>query len=509
MSSDPQPPDPDLPSQVPAEESPPAAAPSPRRSSTHWLTSIISWLAIGTLVVVVILANRTSKTAPRKDDEATANAADALFELQAKSYVGLQFLPDMEVDLYSQARLLNTGPIAQRLRFIVLAGELSGPQDAVAAIEQLRKEFAGSEEPLSASDSQTLALLERLYRAYEAGTWSNVLSRSDEEQLKSDLGWFGELALVPQTTIGARNPSHVVEIEERQRVVGDTLSLAVAFVIANLCVLAIGALGLCFVLLFGCFFLTGRIQSHLTAGSPYAHVYIETFALWFLAYFLLQRAAVLVADQWHPLQAALAAFSLSLLTLLWPRIRRVPLATFTEEVGLSRGKHPLLEMVLGACCYCAMMPAVFIITLVTLQLVNTIQQGLNGENTPPIAPEQFAHPIVRWVAEGDQRTVALVFILAVVAAPLIEEIMFRGLLYRHLRDLTARWRMAISVVFSCLANAFIFAIIHPQGWLALAPLATLATGCCILREWRGSLIAPITLHFINNLVSIGICILIL
>ena len=98
---------------------------------------------------------------PRKDDEATANAADALFELQAKSYVGLQFLPDMEVDLYSQARLLNTGPIAQRLRFIVLAGELSGPQDAVAAIEHLREEFAGSEEPLSASDSQTPDTLEQ------------------------------------------------------------------------------------------------------------------------------------------------------------------------------------------------------------------------------------------------------------------------------------------------------------------------------------------------------------
>ena len=126
-----------------------------------------------------------------------------------------------------------------------------------------------------------------------------------------------------------------------------------------------------------------------------------------------------------------------------------------------------------------------------------------------MAPEQFAHPIVHWIADGDSQTVIMVLVIAVVAAPLIEELMFRGLLYRHLRDLTARWRIAISVAFSCLANALIFAIIHPQGWLAVAPLAALATGCCILREWRGSLIAPITLHFTNNLVAIGTCILIL
>ena len=116
---------------------------------------------------------------------------------------------------------------------------------------------------------------------------------------------------------------------------------------------------------------------------------------------------------------------------------------------------------------------------------------------------------MRWITEGNPQTILLVFTLAVVAAPLIEEVMFRGLLYRHLRDLTARWRIAISVAVSCLANALIFAIIHPQGWLALAPLAALAMGCCILREWRGSLIAPITLHFANNLVAIGICILVL
>lgn len=507
MSPEPHPPEPDAPPAVPGDSAS-VEAPGPRRPMANWLTAGVSWLAIATLVIVVVLGNQASKPKQVRQDTPT-NTGGQLFELQAKSYVGLQSLPEMDVDLYTQAALLNTGPISQRLRFIVLAGELAGPAEAMQVIETLRQEIQDTAEPISGSETQTLDLLEQLYGQYAAGQWANVLSRDEAARLKSELGWFGELALVPKAEIGARHLSHVLEIKTREQVVGSTLSLAIVFVIANLCVLAVGGLGLGLSLLFVFCFLTGRVQSHLQAGSRYSHVYIETFALWFLAYFVLQRAIVLFAADLHPLQAALAAFSLSLLSLFWPRIRRVPLSTFTQEVGLSRGRHPFIEFILGLGCYCAMLPAVVIVTLVTLQLVNTVQQTVSGENATPVAPEQFAHPIVRWITEGNPQTILLVFTLAVVAAPLIEEVMFRGLLYRHLRDLTARWRIAISVAVSCLANALIFAIIHPQGWLALAPLAALAMGCCILREWRGSLIAPITLHFANNLVAIGICILVL
>ena len=508
MSSEPHQPEHDSPPQAPPGES--AGEPVPARGQplAHQLTTGVSWLAIATLVLVVIAANQAPKP-PREDKTTPVDAGGRLFELQAKSYVGLQFLPEMDVDLYAQAQLLDSGPIAQRLRFIVLAGELADPAAALQAIATLRRELEQSQESVSATEAQTLDLLARLYSQYDAGTWSAILSREEEAQLKSDLGWFGELALVPEAEIGARNLSHVVEIEAREKVVGSTLSLAVVFVVANLCVLVVGGLGLGFALMFGFFFFTGRVQSKVAAGSRYTHVYIETFALWFLAYFMLQRTVALFVVDWHPLQAALTAFSLSLVALLWPRVRRVPLATFTEEVGLSRGRHPLVEFALGVGSYCAMLPAVVIVTLITLQLVNTVQQNMGGEDAPNVAPEQFAHPIVHWIADGDSQTVIMVLVIAVVAAPLIEELMFRGLLYRHLRDLTARWRIAISVAFSCLANALIFAIIHPQGWLAVAPLAALATGCCILREWRGSLIAPITLHFTNNLVAIGTCILIL
>ena len=93
-----------------------------------------------------------------------------------------------------------------------------------------------------------------------------------------------------------------------------------------------------------------------------------------------------------------------------------------------------------------------------------------------------------------------VVLTACVAAPIVEETMFRGVLYRHLRDLTGGWQRWISIGFACLLNALIFASIHPQGALGIQMLMTLAIGFSLVREWRDSLFGPILMHGLNNLV---------
>ena len=93
-----------------------------------------------------------------------------------------------------------------------------------------------------------------------------------------------------------------------------------------------------------------------------------------------------------------------------------------------------------------------------------------------------------------------VVLTACVAAPIVEETMFRGVLYRHLRDLTGGWQRWISIGFACLLNALIFASIHPQGALGIPMLMTLAIGFSLVREWRDSLFGPILMHGLNNLV---------
>ena len=55
--------------------------------------------------------------------------------------------------------------------------------------------------------------------------------------------------------------------------------------------------------------------------------------------------------------------------------------------------------------------------------------------------------------------------------------------------------------------SLIFAAIHPQGWAAIPALGALALVFAAVREWRGSLVAPMVGHFIQNFVVTTVMIL--
>jgi len=112
--------------------------------------------------------------------------------------------------------------------------------------------------------------------------------------------------------------------------------------------------------------------------------------------------------------------------------------------------------------------------------------------------DQPSHPIVNIFATGDWWMWVQAGILAAVLAPVVEETMFRGVLYRHLRELSDRLGFTVSVLLSGLAVSFVFAVIHPQGLIALPGLMALALGFALLREWRGALIPCMVAHGINN-----------
>ena len=114
------------------------------------------------------------------------------------------------------------------------------------------------------------------------------------------------------------------------------------------------------------------------------------------------------------------------------------------------------------------------------------------------------HPIVLWVAEGNRLVLIQVALLACVIAPFIEETMFRGFLQRYLRDASQWAGFTVSFLFSMIFNSLIFAAIHPQGPLAIPVLTAIACGLSILREWRGSLWAPMVAHGLNNSIVMSI-----
>lgn len=80
---------------------------------------------------------------------------------------------------------------------------------------------------------------------------------------------------------------------------------------------------------------------------------------------------------------------------------------------------------------------------------------------------------------------------AVVWAPIVEETLFRGALYRFLRT-------RIGVVAAVLLSAAVFGAIHPYGGTGLVHVAVLGVLFACLREWRGSLIAPVVAHALHN-----------
>ena len=85
--------------------------------------------------------------------------------------------------------------------------------------------------------------------------------------------------------------------------------------------------------------------------------------------------------------------------------------------------------------------------------------------------------------------------LIVIWAPLVEESVFRGALYRHVRS---RWRGLPGLVGSVVVAAGAFAIAHSYVLAGVIMVATLGGWLAMLREWRGSLIAPMTAHALHN-----------
>ncbi len=93
---------------------------------------------------------------------------------------------------------------------------------------------------------------------------------------------------------------------------------------------------------------------------------------------------------------------------------------------------------------------------------------------------------------------ALVFASLVIIPPVVEEILFRGFLYKGLKSKWPKWVAA-------LVTSLVFAVAHlqfgsgaPLLWVAAIDTFTLSLVLVYLREKTGSLGAPILLHMLKN-----------
>jgi membrane protease YdiL (CAAX protease family) len=247
----------------------------------------------------------------------------------------------------------------------------------------------------------------------------------------------------------------------------------------------------------------GYIRSKLFIRRGNGGVYAETFAVWMVLFIVLGLVLGLavryvIPVPLPPLLVSAVGSLLSLAALGWPVLRGIPWRTVREELGLTFGRRPEREMLLGPACYAMTLPLALVGFLIFFALT-LIQQQLNAAAGDPMKPgESPSHPVILDVARAGWAEWIQIFFLVSVVAPVVEEVMFRGVLYRHLRELTGQSGLVLSVLASSAVVSFIFAVIHPQGLLTVPILMSLALGFTLMREWRGSLVPAMIAHGINN-----------
>jgi membrane protease YdiL (CAAX protease family) len=411
-----------------------------------------------------------------------------LVEMQGRALVGAAHFGLMQEDpkkIYEQAKGINTGPIIQRLCFVTLAGELADRREALDQLMALAKEEAAHGIKPDSREVRLESILTRIYQRHQP-----AISPVERAFLKSELGWFGELAL----------SSDGIPPEEREQVLASAERTFLTITGTVLFLILCGVAGLAGLILMMILYFLDVLRGGLQCGSPGGMIYAETFALWMLLFTGLNVALVFLPEGTPRLPALGGIMLLSLVILVWPVVRGVSWRQVRADIGWTAGRRPFLEPLLGFGCYGMALPLLAVGVMMMLGLL-ALQRVLSGgapgsDNFGPSGAR--AHPIVLAVATGDWWQRLQILLLVAVVAPIVEETMFRGVLYRHLREATGKVKAGLSVLLSATVVSFIFAIIHPQGLIAVPPLMALSYAFCLAREWRGSLIPSMVAHGTNN-----------
>jgi membrane protease YdiL (CAAX protease family) len=387
---------------------------------------------------------------------------------------------------------------------VVLAGELAGPGKALKELDRLGKDVARHGITPTREQAKVKETLRRLYQDYERGRLdAPALSAAERDFLRQQLDWFGALALAP-----APNPANAQaapldragnpDAAEREAVLdlarttfGITVGTFAAIVFLGLA----GFIGAVVLLILA---LTGRLHGSVQTGTKRGGIYAETFAAWLVLFLGFSLAAHHISLGMPELLQVSLFMLLSLVALSWPVLRGIAWHEVRQDIGLTFGQNPVIEPAIGVACYVMAIPVVFAGLIVTLVLL-WVNQLLTPAHGNPFAPNGFpTHPIIGPLVYGGVGDRLFVIFLASVVAPIVEEIMFRGVLYRHLREATSRETPLRSFLTSAVMVSFIFAVVHPQGLVAVPVLMALAFGFTVAREWRGTLVPGMIGHALNN-----------
>jgi membrane protease YdiL (CAAX protease family) len=253
-----------------------------------------------------------------------------------------------------------------------------------------------------------------------------------------------------------------------------------------------GLVGLVLLVVFAVSAATGKWYQLHRVGTASVHLKFGDLMDAFLFYLTFYRCLGLVvgligtATDWQPDPHGMLILDASLqigvgaIALLYAARKARSRDTTLADIGMTTRSSVLSDIGYGLLGYCANLPLMIVMGLISHAIFRH-----NTNTTPnPVLPLM--------VGTHDLLSRVLIFVMASLAAPFIEETFFRGVLFTGLRT-----RYGWSV--SALISAACFAAVHPmQDWL---PIFTLGFSFAVMREMRQSLIPGMTAHFVQNTLS--------
>ena len=124
-----------------------------------------------------------------------------------------------------------------------------------------------------------------------------------------------------------------------------------------------------------------------------------------------------------------------------------------------------------------------VLALLTSQLIHALGDQAEPQKLVTLIAEEYSK-------KENIRTLIFFVVMAVVVAPIAEEILFRGILYPAIKQIGYPRLAAIG-------TALLFALFH-VNLLTFASLTVVALGLIALYEFTDNLLAPITAHAVFN-----------
>ena len=426
------------------------------------MTALLAWLIAVGLVALIGSSQYTPEDADAGSGTPSVVPQASEIEAFARVAIGLnQVSPSSAADLVDDLSAAAAGD--DQLRVVVLRAEVSGLERAREALAEARPALRGER----ARVAETLAAL------YAGET----VSEAGRTLLRERLGWCGELAVT--WGMDAEQAPRSEVLAAAQTALG---MLALGLVLVVL-------LGLASLVLFAWALVrirNRRVQTRMQVlhGDTAGIVAFAAFLLGFLGYQLIALGIANALEVELPLWSM---WGLLMLAPPWLALLRSETSNWREvftRLGWHRGDGVLREMGAGLLGYLAGIPLVLLGVIVA----NWLMQLGASEPQHPIQQEIGATAGVGWLV-----------LLSMVSlwAPLVEETVFRGALYHHLRS----WS---GITVSVMAQGVLFAAVHPQGLSGIPVLAALGCVFGLIREWRGSLIGCVTAHAVHNGAAIGL-----